>query len=72
MSDISKSLELVFKLVNGKTHTLTLLDPLEGLTKEDLENVIDNVIKHKFFQKNGSLVEGFEKAYIKSIEKKTL
>lgn len=56
-----KELELKFKNASGKSRTLTIREPKEGLTKETVDGVMADVVAANVFTSNGGdLVEAVE------------
>ena len=55
---MSKSLEMVFKDVAGKTRNISVADPREDLTRAEVRDVMEGLITDKtFVTTNGDLAE---------------
>ena len=55
---MSKTLQMVFKDVAGKTKTISVADPREDLTKAEVNEVMEGLITDKtFVTTNGDLAE---------------
>ena len=66
---MAKSLKMVFKLSEAQTVTLSLADPKAGLTKAEVEGVMNDVIaKHAL----GVSPTAIKESYIRSSEDQEL
>lgn len=65
---MSKALKMTFKLDGTKTVTYSLADPKEGLTKVEVEDVMNALIAKKAFAVNGSYPTAIKEAIIRSTE----
>ena len=55
---MSKTLEMVFKDVAGKTKNISVADPREDITKAEVKGVMEGLITDKaFVTTNGDLAE---------------
>lgn len=57
-------LEMVFKTAEDKSHRLTLNDPKEDLTGEEVKEVMDFIVDNDIFNIGGGLVEAVSSAII--------
>lgn len=57
-------LEMVFKTAEDKSHRLTLNDPKEDLTGEEIKEVMDFIVDNDIFNIGGGLVEAVSSAII--------
>ena len=56
-----KELELKFKNASGKSRTLTVKDPKDGITKEEVDAAMNAIVAANVFTSNGGdLVEAVE------------
>ena len=65
---MSKTLKMTFKLEGAKTVTYSLADPKEGLTKAEVEGVMNTLIEKKAFVVKGLCPIGIKEALIKSTD----
>lgn len=63
----TKKLYIVFGLKNQRNMTISLDDPKEELTTEDVEPVAQSIVDTKFFAPGGSVVTSVKDAYIREV-----
>lgn len=58
---MTKTLEMVFRNVGGKTVTLSLVEPKEDITLAQVKAVMDEIVAKKVFtSKTGDLIQVVE------------
>lgn len=57
-------LEMVFKTAEDKSYRLTLNDPKEDLTGEEVKEVMDFIVDNDIFNIGGGLVEAVSSAIV--------
>lgn len=62
------TLKLIFKLNNGKTTTLSLADPREGLTRSEVAEVARDIIDQKVICVGDAYPETIKRIYIQNSE----
>ena len=68
-----KTLEMVFKLDNGTAKTSPLTDPKDGLTKAEVETVMQKIIDEKaIVNEKGAVALSIKDAYVKVSERQEL
>ena len=65
---MSKTLKMTFQLDGTKTVTYSLAVPKDGLTKAEVEGVMNTLIEKKAFVVKGIYPTGIKEALIKSTE----
>ena len=56
-----KELELKFRNAAGQSHTITVKNPKDGLTKEEVDTAMNTIVAANVFTSNGGdLVEAVE------------
>ena len=69
---MAKSLKMVFKLSEAQTVTLSLADPKAGLTKAEVEGVMNDVIAKHALVVRGVCPTAIKESYIRSSEDQEL
>lgn len=54
---MNKNLEMIFKNVAGKTTRLSVQDPKDDLTSEEVQAVMDNIIAKNLFSTTGGDIQ---------------
>ncbi len=65
---MTKVLKLVFA-GNGKTMTCSLADPKDGLAKDEVLDVMNEMLEKEAVLVNGAVADKVEKAYVQETEK---
>ncbi len=65
---MTKVLKLVFAS-NGKTMTCSLADPKDGLTKDEVLGVMNEMLEKEAVLVNGNAATAVEKAYVQETER---
>ena len=65
----TNTLKIVFELDDEKTHTLSLKDPRDGLTKTQVNTFANLVIDKEAISKNNALPTKLKEAYIQKSER---
>lgn len=63
MADTSK-LQMTFNLDNGRTHTITLLDPKADLDAEKVEPVMTSMVSKNALLVGGAMLESVKSAKV--------
>ncbi|WP_195269535.1 DUF2922 domain-containing protein [Eubacterium sp. 1001713B170207_170306_E7] len=53
MADVSKDLQLIYELANGKNHTLTIPDYKEGITDTEIAEGANGILNEGIFEPDG-------------------
>lgn len=64
-----KTLKIIFKVGEELTHTLSLADPKDGLTKTEVDEVANEIVTDKAILYGGNSVTGVKEAYISQTER---
>ena len=63
---MAKTLKLVFKLTDTQTTTVSIVDPKTGLTKAEVETVMNDMIAKKALVVKGLHPKAIKAAYIRT------
>lgn len=69
---MKSTLKIVFNLENGKTSTLSLLNPKNDLGADEVKAFATDAIDNETIIVDGSKVVALKKAYISTVEEKEI
>ena len=69
---MSKTLKMTFTLDDSKAYTCSLLNPKDGLTKAEVEAVMQSVIDKEAFVVNGAKPAAIKEAVIRETSETAL
>lgn len=67
-----KTLKIALELSDGKTKTLSLLDPKNNLGLSEVTQWANNAIAKEFITVNNATISGLEDAYIQTVTREDL
>lgn len=69
---MAKSLKMIFQTEAGKTATLSLAEPKDGLTKAEVQTALDEMVGKKAITVGGAPITGVKDFYVLSSERSEL
>ena len=67
------TLMIMLSLDNGKNMTLSIPNPREGLTENEVYKAMMEILKRRCLQaENGATANGYKKAYLRIVEEQAL
>ena len=69
---MKSTLVMEFKLENGKTTTISITSPKDGLTGTEVNAVANEMVTKKAFLVNGSTLAALDHAFIRTVEETAL
>ena len=69
---MKETLLIEFAVENGKNTTISIPDPREDVTKADVATAAEEIVAKKAVLSTGNPVNGFKRAYVRTIEEKEL
>lgn len=69
---MAKSLKMIFQTEAGKTATLSLAEPKDGLTKAEVQTALDEMVEKKAITVGGAPITGVKDFYVLSSERSEL
>ena len=69
---MKETLLIEFAVENGKNTTISIPDPRGDVTKADVVTAAEEIVAKKAVLSSGNPVNGFKRAYVRTIEEKEL
>ena len=69
---MKETLLIEFTVENGKNTTISIPDPRSDVTKADVAVAAEEIVAKKVVLSTGNPVNGFKRAYVRTIEEKEL
>lgn len=69
---MKSTLKMILELENGKSTTLSVLEPREDITATEVTEALDEIIAKKAISAGGSPVKAIKRIYIQDVEDKAL
>ena len=69
---MKSTLKMILELENGKSTTLSVLEPREDITAAEVTEALDEIIAKKAISAGGSPVKSIKRIYIQDVEDKAL
>ena len=69
---MKETLLIEFTVENGKNTTISIPDPRSDVTKADVAVAAEEIVTKKAVLSTGNPVNGFKRAYVRTIEEKEL
>ena len=69
---MKETLLIEFTVENGKNTTISISDPRFDVTKADVAVAAEEIVAKKAVLSTGNPVNGFKRAYVRTIEEKEL
>ena len=69
---MAKSLKMIFQTEAGKTATLSLAEPKDGLTKAEVQTALDEMVAKQAITVGGAPITGVKDFYVLSSERSEL
>jgi len=69
---MKETLLIEFAVENGKNTTISIPDPRTDVTKADVSAAAEEIVAKKAVLSTGNPVNGFKRAYVRTIEEKEL
>ena len=66
------TLVMNFRMTNGKTTTVSITSPKEGLTNAEVNEVAADMVAKDALVLNGNHLDSLDKAYIRTVEETLL
>ncbi|NMD99652.1 DUF2922 domain-containing protein [Selenomonas bovis] len=66
---MAKSLKMIFQTEAGKTATLSLAEPKDGLTKAEVQTVVDEMVAKKAVVIGSAAATGVKEFYVQNSER---
>ena len=69
---MTNTLHLIFALDNGKTLTIQIADPKDGLTQAEADAVAATIIGNAAIVKDGAIPLSLKQAYVRTVATQSL
>lgn len=69
---MTTTLQMIFRNEEGRSVTVSLVDPRDDLEADDVETVMNNILQRNIFHSSGGDISGLSRAQLISREVETL